>query len=181
MVKKLYFHLFSSNSRHSSPEFGRIFTSYAFLPVKTSYFMLNGIISIYNTANVNKVKPLLCCFGYVEKMGFRENLKSELAYKGMLVKELAALSGISRHTLDNYLNVRGHIPSADIAVKIARVLDVSVEYLVTGDDPSHKAVSQTHGNQALLNMLNNVKSLDEQDRHLIYAIVQLFCEQRKKH
>jgi transcriptional regulator with XRE-family HTH domain len=130
---------------------------------------------------MNKVKPILCYFGYARKMGFRENLKSELAYKGMLVKELAALSGISRHTLDNYLNVRGHIPSADIAVKIARVLDISVEYLVTGDNVPHETVSQTRGNQALLNMLNNIKSLDEQDRRLIYAIVQLFCNQRKKH
>jgi transcriptional regulator with XRE-family HTH domain len=129
---------------------------------------------------MNKVKPLLCCFGYARKMGFRENLKSELTYKGMLVKELAALSGISRHTLDNYLNIRGHIPSADIAVKIAHVLDVSVEYLVTGDDSPHKTISQAQGNQALLNMLNNIKALDEQDRQLIYAIIQLFCDQRKK-
>jgi hypothetical protein len=29
-------------------------------------------------------------------MGFRENLKSELAYQDMLVKELADLTGISR-------------------------------------------------------------------------------------
>jgi transcriptional regulator with XRE-family HTH domain len=110
-------------------------------------------------------------------MGFRENLKSELASKGMLVKELAALSGVSRHTLDNYLNVRGHTPSADIAVKIARVLNVSVEYLVTGDEFSHKAILQSCGNQDLL---KNIKSLDEHDRQLIYAIIQLFCDRRKK-
>jgi transcriptional regulator with XRE-family HTH domain len=143
--------------------------------------MLNGILTIHNTANMNKVKSLLCCFGYVKRMGFRENLKSELAYKGILVKELAALSGISRHTLDNYLNIRGHIPSADIAVKIARVLNVSVEYLVTGDDPPHegKAVLQRPGDQETL--LKNLKLLDEHDRQLIHAIIQLFCDHRKKH
>jgi transcriptional regulator with XRE-family HTH domain len=109
-------------------------------------------------------------------VGFRENLKSELAYKGMLVKELAALSGISRHTLDNYLNNRGHIPSADIAVKIAQVLNVSVEYLVTGDEPSREEVSQNRGNQALV---KNISSLDERDRRLIYGIIQLFSNHRK--
>ncbi|MDR2102495.1 MAG: helix-turn-helix domain-containing protein [Treponema sp.] len=113
-------------------------------------------------------------------MGFRENLKSELAYKGMPVKELAALSGISRHTLDNYLNVREHIPSADIAVKIARVLNVSVEYLVTGEDPLREGFSQNRHSQALLTLLNNIKILDEQDRQLIYGIVRLFCSQREK-
>jgi transcriptional regulator with XRE-family HTH domain len=65
-------------------------------------------------------------------MGFKENLKAELAYKDILVKELAASAGISQHTLNNYLSTRGQIPSADVAVKIARVLGVSVEYLITG-------------------------------------------------
>jgi transcriptional regulator with XRE-family HTH domain len=67
-------------------------------------------------------------------MGFKENLKSELAYSGMLVKELAALSGVSKYSLDNYLNKRGQVPSAEAAVKIARVLGVSVEYLVTSKE-----------------------------------------------
>jgi hypothetical protein len=30
----------------------------------------------------------------VQRMGFKENLKAELSYSGMLVKELAARSGI---------------------------------------------------------------------------------------
>jgi len=65
-------------------------------------------------------------------MGFRENLKSELSYSGMLVKELAAKTGLKKHTVDNYLSVRGRMPAADVAVRIARVLGVSVEYLVAG-------------------------------------------------
>jgi transcriptional regulator with XRE-family HTH domain len=65
-------------------------------------------------------------------MGFKENLKSELIYAGMLVKELSTKTGISRHTLDNYLNTHNALPNAEAAVKIARALGVSVEYLVTG-------------------------------------------------
>ena len=67
-------------------------------------------------------------------MGFRENLKTELSYSGMLVKELAAQAGLKKHTIDNYLSVRGRMPAADVAVRIARVLGVSVEYLLTGDE-----------------------------------------------
>ncbi|GHV89981.1 hypothetical protein AGMMS50268_04840 [Spirochaetia bacterium] len=67
-------------------------------------------------------------------MGFRENLKSELAYQGILIKELAALSGVSRFSISNYLNTREQLPSVEAAVKIARVLGVSVEYLVMGED-----------------------------------------------
>ena len=65
-------------------------------------------------------------------MGFRENLKAELAYQDILVKELAVLSGVNKRTLDNYLREKSNIPPADVAVKIARALNVSVEYLVTG-------------------------------------------------
>ena len=60
-------------------------------------------------------------------MGFKENLKSELSYSGMLVKELAAKSGVNKYSIDNYLNSRGQIPSADAAVRIAPALGVSVE------------------------------------------------------
>ena len=70
-------------------------------------------------------------------MGFKENLKSELAYSGMLVKELAAKSGVNKSSLDNYLNARGQIPSIEVGLKIAKALGVSLEYLVTGEEDAH--------------------------------------------
>jgi transcriptional regulator with XRE-family HTH domain len=109
-------------------------------------------------------------------MGFKENLKSELAYQDMLVKELAALTGISRHTLDNYLNIRGHIPSADIAVKIARALGVSVEYLVSGEEnPPGK---NSLGPEIRL-LIQNIQQLDEKDLKMICSIAQLYKKQQK--
>ena len=65
-------------------------------------------------------------------MAFKENLKVELEYKGMKVKELAARTGINKRTLDQYLASAAKMPSAENAVKIADALEVSVEYLVTG-------------------------------------------------
>lgn len=69
-------------------------------------------------------------------MSFKENLKTELEFRGILVKELAAKSGISRRTLDNYLRNNESQPTAENAVNIAKALDVSVEYLVTGTNSS---------------------------------------------
>ena len=65
-------------------------------------------------------------------MSFRENLKSELEFQDIKVKELASKSGISRRTIDQYLSSAAKMPSAENAVKIAQVLGVTVEYLVTG-------------------------------------------------
>ena len=73
-------------------------------------------------------------------MGFKENLKAELIYSGMLVKELAAKTGLKKHTIDNYLSIRDRMPAADVAVRIANGLGVSVEYLING--------SETAGNKA---------------------------------
>ena len=67
-------------------------------------------------------------------MSFGEHLKGELEYRGMLVKELAHATGISKKTLDNYLLTNGTMPSADNAVAIAQTLGVTVEYLVTGKE-----------------------------------------------
>ena len=73
-------------------------------------------------------------------MGFKENLKIELDYKGMKVKELAFISGVNKRTLDQYLSSAAKMPSAENAVKIASALGVSVEYLVTGQetDPNNQ-------------------------------------------
>lgn len=74
---------------------------------------------------------------------FRENLRSELNFQGLTVKELSAKTGIVKGTLDNYLGVRSSIPPADIAVKIASALNVSVEYLVTGIEKNRKSYTRT--------------------------------------
>ena len=112
----------------------------------------------------------------IGSMGFKENLKSELASQDMLVKELAALSGISKHTLDNYLNVREYMPSADAAVKIAQALGVSVEYLVTG---SSEAEDQAFHSPEVRAVIRNLKYLDRDDRQMIAGIVQLYRNRRK--
>jgi len=94
----------------------------------------------------------------------------------MLVKELAAQSGISKSTLDNYLGIRGYMPSADIAVKIAQVLGVSVEYLVTGEENS--ADKNALGPE-IRSLVQNFKLLNEEDRKMVISILQLFRNRRK--
>jgi len=109
-------------------------------------------------------------------MAFRENLKSELSYKGILVKELASITGISKKTLDNYLNARGYVPSADVAVRIAHALGVTVEYLVTGEEITPAKTSQ---GPEIKELIQDFKRLDEENRKLIKAIIQLLKVKEK--
>jgi transcriptional regulator with XRE-family HTH domain len=102
-------------------------------------------------------------------MGFKENLKSELAYSGILVKELAALSGVNKRTIDNYLNTHNTMPSADAAVRIAGALGVTVEYLVTG----RKRQEQNHPPLAPdpRVVLKNLESLNKRDRDIVLNLI----------
>lgn len=67
----------------------------------------------------------------MEEKSFKDRLTDELNYQGISNKEFANQVGISIGTLGMYL-YRGSIPAADIAVKMAQVLNTTAEYLVLG-------------------------------------------------
>jgi transcriptional regulator with XRE-family HTH domain len=80
----------------------------------------------------------------------------------MLVKELAALSGVNKYSIDNYLNSRGQLPSVEVAVKIARVLGVSVEYLVMGEEQRTKSPQPADTDLRFSNESRTIARLAEQ-------------------
>ena len=59
-------------------------------------------------------------------MTFRERLRNEIEYKGLMVKEISAAVGISNSTFLSYIDARGVLPNVETAVKIADFLGVSV-------------------------------------------------------
>ena len=75
-----------------------------------------------------------------ELSSFKDRLIEEIEYHGISKTDFAEKVGISLGTLNMYL-YRNSIPSADIAVKLAKVLNTTVEYLVTGNIVSE---SQNH-------------------------------------
>ena len=87
-------------------------------------------------------------------MCFAENLKEMLESKDIEIKELAYGTGISKNTIDNYLSGQKSIPNAENAVKIAKYLGTTVEYLVTGtilDNLQSQDISKTIKNLFRLN------------------------------
>ena len=100
-------------------------------------------------------------------MGFKENLTIELDYKGMIVKELAYLSGVNKRTIDQYLSSAAKMPSAENAVKIASALGVTVEYLITGKKEQSVDSNADQQNQIRLykkyfELINLAEKLNEQ-------------------
>ena len=112
-------------------------------------------------------------------MKFKENLKSELIYSGIMVKELSAITGIRRHTLDNYLNTKNTLPNVENAVKIARALGVTVEYLVTGTD-GKPGKSQPPLQPEMRLLVDIAEKLSSKNRKLAIKLVKVLKEQEEE-
>ena len=72
---------------------------------------------------------------------FKERLLDELSYQEISKTDFAEKVGISINTLNMYL-YRGSIPAADIAVKMAQVLNTTSEYLILGTEDKETVHSQ---------------------------------------
>lgn len=104
-------------------------------------------------------------------MDFRDRLREQIDFLGLLDKEVAARAGISKRAIDSYVGSRGCMPSADIAVRIAQVLGVSVEYLVTGkNNTQKKEFSAT---------TNNENSTSDEEQKLLKTFTELSQKDKK--
>ncbi len=108
-------------------------------------------------------------------MSFWQNVESELAYKNITRKELAekasfAVSGISLGLSHN------SVPNADVAVRIAEVLGVSVEYLVTGKTQNMGSRINASLIQHIMMSLNK---LDKYDLESVLLLVNRMAEKAK--
>lgn len=106
-------------------------------------------------------------------MSFKENLKSELEYQGMLLKELSAKTGITVYTLNNYLYGHNSLPNIENAVKIARALNVTVEKLLDGDDEKYcqKKIKPCALPTKVAALIKNFESLDKIDQEAVQNLI----------
>ena len=100
-------------------------------------------------------------------MGFRENLKDELKYQDIRVKELADRTGISKRAIDHYLAEKYTEPTAETAVKIAKELGVSVEYLVTGKNSEIPDTIKPD----IINLIRDMNHLPDKDIEFIKEMI----------
>ena len=79
-------------------------------------------------------------------MNFWEVVDSEREYKNISRKELAYLADFSINSIPTGIT-RGSIPAADVAYRIAKVLDVTVEYLLLGGNvQSQQKINENNKN-----------------------------------
>ena len=100
-------------------------------------------------------------------MAFKDRLREEIEFRGLLIKEVSAAAGISNNTFLSYIDARGTLPNVETAIKIAKVLGVSVEYLVTGE----KDVARGPGSRDIQDIMQDLYQLDKQQISMLKKMV----------
>lgn len=99
-------------------------------------------------------------------MNFGANLKIELYYNCMTQRQLSDKLGIGYSTLTKYSMLKNpSLPNVEIAYKIAKELNTTVEYMLTGKDPIVK------NRQTLPPELNEYIQLPEEYRHIVKNLI----------
>ena len=98
-------------------------------------------------------------------MSFKENLREAIDYSGLEQKEVAHKANISLRNIENYLRENASIPVADKAVRIAQVLGVTVEYLVTGKNLPVKLLSSS--NPEIQELIRNINKLPKNKQRIV--------------
>ena len=103
-------------------------------------------------------------------MDFRTRLREQIEFSGLLDKEVAAKAKISKRAIESYVGVQGCIPSADVAVRLAKVLNTTVEYLMTGSNPTNTVTNEKKINIIMSKLLKfSDKDLDA-IQHIVDAL-----------
>ena len=102
---------------------------------------------------------------------FADRLREEIEYIGISQKELAERAGIKKRALDMYVGYRESMPPADVAVRLAKVLHVSVEYLVTGFDEKREEL-----NHYYKMMLSDLKKLNDAEIQTVGIMIHALAE-----
>ncbi|MDR1398624.1 MAG: helix-turn-helix transcriptional regulator [Treponema sp.] len=106
-------------------------------------------------------------------LDFWDTVRQRLVALGKSQTWLAEQSGVKRTAINNGIgrSAEGKMssPSVESAYAIARVLDTTVEHLLTGQDPHGLAPDERE-------LVDSYRRLDDRDRQEVFGIIMLKLE-----
>ena len=104
-------------------------------------------------------------------MNFWKRVDSELKYLGKTRKELAAAVGFDAANISFGIK-RNSVPYADTALKVARFLGVSLDYLLDLNEPT----GQNSESQQISEIENRLRRFSQNDLDAVLSIVNALNE-----
>jgi transcriptional regulator with XRE-family HTH domain len=99
----------------------------------------------------------------------RDNLKAAINNSGLIVKEIAARAGVKKRTIDKWIGVEQTEPKVKDLYEVCKVLNITVEYLITGKSPEGIPLE-------ILSIARKINGLNEKDRRAMLALLNSFAE-----
>lgn len=107
-------------------------------------------------------------------------VEAEAKYKNITNKELAAKAGFDPSNISKGKK-DGSFPAVDTAVRIAQVLGVTVEFLVTGKSPSTNPNDSYYDISKFHKFSKTIEDLDRMDDHTRKSIISLINDLSPNH
>lgn len=109
-------------------------------------------------------------------MNFWKKVDSELAYLGKTRKELANAMGFDAAIISFGIK-RNSVPAADTALKVARFLGVSLDYLLDmTENPYQNQPNQNPPNQQISEIENRLRRFSQNDLNAVLSVVNAINE-----
>lgn len=99
---------------------------------------------------------------------FSKRVKEELSYLNKTQADLARFLNVSQSSVQQWLQ-KGSIPAADTALKIARFLDVPLEYLIDGTRAEERKSARLSDYEKRI--LEESKELTQEDKAELLAYI----------
>lgn len=114
-------------------------------------------------------------------MSFKENLKEAMYCKNLTTVQLAALTDINSGTISSYLKTKNSMPPVDKALKLAKALNVSVDFLVNGfEEKSESSIQQKSPfSIEVFKIAQKMNGLDKDELEIISSIIDLLKKRKK--
>lgn len=115
-------------------------------------------------------------------MSFKENLKEAMYCKNLTTVQLAALTDINSGTISSYLKTKNSMPPVDKALKLAKALDVSVDFLVNGfEEKTESSIQQKSPfSIEVFKIAQRMNGLNKDELAIIANMIDFIKKQRKE-
>ena len=113
-------------------------------------------------------------------MSFKENLKEAMYCKNLTTVQLAALTDINSGTISSYLKTKNSMPPIDKALRLAKALDVSVDFLVNGfEEKTESSIQQKSPfSIEVFKIAQKMNGLEKEDLTIISSIIDLLKKRK---
>jgi transcriptional regulator with XRE-family HTH domain len=108
------------------------------------------------------------------KKSFGKRLKELRKQKRWIQKELAAMAHIGFSQFNKY-ECGLHIPPVEKLIELARLLDTSVDYLLSGQVPQNRSLHNTR----LIKRFRELEQLDAEDQEAVIKIIDAMIVKNK--